>query len=92
MKKFFAALAFAAVLLPATVSAAEPERRFTRDGTTYVYTVTPAAGGRQVIEGRRLPGNSAFRLVVRGARVSGVSGGYPVSFRVPTPAVQVAAR
>lgn len=81
MHKFISAAALSALLIPAVSVAQTSEQRFTRDGSTYVYTVTPAAGGRQVIEGRRYPIGSAFRLVVTGSRVDGVSGGQPVSFR-----------
>ncbi|MDB5696547.1 MAG: hypothetical protein JWN21_2090 [Sphingomonas bacterium] len=91
MTKFIAALTIAAALLPAGVAARGPDQRFTRDGMTYVYSVSPAAGGRQVIQGRRLPGNSSFRLVVKGNRVAGTSGGQPVSFRVPVAAPAVLA-
>lgn len=93
MRNFIASLALAAAFFPAVVHARGTEQRFTRDGATYVYTVTSANSGRQVIEGRRLPGGSAFRLVVTGDRVDGMSGGQPVSFRTPRPAaVTVAAR
>lgn len=91
--KLVSTLALAAAFIPASLLAHVGEQRFTRDGTTYVYTVTPAKGGRQVIEGRRLPGGSAFRLVVSGNRVDGVSGGQPVSFRAKAAAsTEVAAR
>ena len=81
MQKFYAILATAAALFPSVLHARELEHRFTRAGVTYVYTIAPAPGGRRVIEGRRLPTGSAFRLVVSGDRVDGVSGGQPVSFR-----------
>ncbi|HEU0044322.1 hypothetical protein [Sphingomonas sp.] len=93
MKTFLSSAALAALFIPATAFAQAAEQRFTRDGMTYVYTVTPAAKGRQVIEGHRLPSGSAFRLVVNGKRVDGMSGGQPVSFRTPKPsATLVAAR
>ena len=95
MKTLFSVLALAASFVATGASAAPAEQRFTRAGVTYVYTVADAAGGRRVIEGRRYPGNSAFRLVVKGKRVSGVADGQPVSFRTPAIAastVQVAAR
>jgi len=79
-------LAAAAAALTSTIGMARAadtaEQRFVHDGQTYAYTVTPVADGRQVIEGRKLPNGSAFRLVVKGDRVSGVSGGVPVAFRV----------
>jgi hypothetical protein len=95
MKTLFPVLALAASFVAAGASAAPAEQRFTRAGVTYVYTVTDASGGRRVIEGRRFPGNSAFRLVVNGKRVNGMADGYPVSFRTPAvagPPVEVAAR
>ena len=93
MKKFIAVLALAAAFIPSSLLAQGSHQRFTRDGATYVYTITPAKGGRQVIEGRRLPTGSAFRLVVTGNRVDGVSGGQPVSFRTSgTQPAEVAAR
>ena len=85
-------LALASIALPAAIGAHGVEQRFTRDGTTYIYTVRSAAGGRQVIAGRRLPGGSAFRLVVTGTHVDGISGGQPVSFRTTPATVTLAAR
>ncbi|HEU0066212.1 MAG TPA: hypothetical protein VFQ57_03120 [Sphingomonas sp.] len=75
-------IAAAAVALTSTIGMAEkPQQRFTHDGSTYIYTAAPTNNGRTVINGRRLPGGEAFRLIVRGDRVSGVAGGMPVSFR-----------
>ena len=81
MQKFYAFLAASAALAPSVLYARGPEHRFTRAGVTYVYTVAPAASGRQIIEGRRLNDGSAFRLVVSGDRVNGISGGQPIAFR-----------
>ena len=93
MHKFFTTMALAAALIPAAVVAAPGQQRFTRDGISYVYTVSDAKGGRQVIEGRRLSDGAGFRLVVRGKRVDGTSGGQPVSFRTATARpVTIAAR
>lgn len=93
MPKLVTILALAAVALPSGVFARGAEQRFTRKGVTYVYTVAPAKGGRQIVEGRRLPSGSAFRLVVSGNRVDGTSGGQPVAFQLPVkPATEVAAR
>ena len=78
LKLFVAAMAIAAA---APAIAGEPVR-FERDGQTYVYTVREAKGA-QVIQGRRFPSGSAFRLVVKNGRASGVSGGVPVAFAVP---------
>ncbi|WP_374943316.1 hypothetical protein [Sphingomonas sp.] len=75
-------LAAAALALTSTIGMAQDaEHRFVHDGSTYVYTVAPKQNGRTVLTGRRLPAGEAFRLVVDGHRVSGVSGGMPVSFR-----------
>ena len=43
--------AAAAVLLPASALAATAERSFTRDGHTYVYTLTPNDDGTTLIQG-----------------------------------------
>ncbi len=84
MTKFITSLiAAAATLVPVAATAQDGQQRFTRDGETYVYTVATATNGRQVIEGRRLRTGSAFRLVVVGDRIEGMSGGQPVSFRAP---------
>jgi len=79
----FAAVAAALTSTIGMARAADTaEQRFVHDGATYAYTITPAAKGRQVIEGRKLPNGRSFRLVVSGDRVSGVSGGVPVTFRL----------
>lgn len=83
MRNIYKFLAAAALFAPSLALAQTGEHRFTHRGATYVYTVTPAAHGRQVIEGRRLTDGSAFRLVVNGDRVDGVSGGQAVTFRAP---------
>jgi hypothetical protein len=75
--------ATALTALTATIGMArEPEQRFTYEGKTYTYTSTTAAGGRQIIEGHRLSDNTRFRLIVRGDRVTGMSGNTPVSFNI----------
>ena len=92
MRNTFKATALGALFMPAALAASGPEHRFTHKGVTYRYTVTNTENGRRVIEGRQSDG-SKFRLVVDGARVEGVSGGQPVSFRTPRGgAVTVAAR
>lgn len=83
MRTFYQLLAAAALFSPALALAQPAEQRFTHRGATYTYTVTPAAHGRRIIEGRRLTDGSAFRLIVDGERVSGTSGGQDVSFRAP---------
>lgn len=91
MRTFLTTIALLATAMPVPLLAQTTAQRFTRDGVTYVYTVT-SRGDRQVIQGRRLPSGSAFRLVVSGDRVDGVSGGQPVSFRTPAAATTLAAR
>ena len=92
MRNFFKVLALGALSLPAAVLAAGPEHRFTHNGVSYRYTVTQTENGRQVITGRQ-QGGTAFRYVVTGDRVEGISGGNPVSFRAPRARfVTVAAR
>ena len=87
-------IAATALALTSTVALArEGEQSFQHDGATYVYT-TKQVGKRQVIDGQRLPAGSKFHLVVADGRVSGLSGGVPVQFRVAQAAgaVEVAAR
>ena len=76
-------IAFAALSLTVGTAAiaGEPEKRFTRDGQTYAYIVESAPNG-QVIRGRTLPQGQSFRLFVRDGRVTGVTAGRPVAFRV----------
>ena len=69
--------------MPLPLFAQPTTERFTRDGVTYVYTVTPAGADRRVIEGHSTPGPAGFRLVVSGDRVEGTFGGQPVAFRRP---------
>ena len=94
MRNFIKLLAFMAVVAPVPALAHDSAHRFTHRGVTYTYTVTSDTQGRQVIEGRSQPGGSAYRLVVDGDHVEGVSGGQPVSFRAPkgSTGVAVAAR
>lgn len=97
MRKTIAIAAAVAAALTSTIGmAAEARQRFTHDGLTYVYTAKQA-GDRQIIDGRRFPSGAAFHLVVRDGRVSGVSGGVPVTFKLAEArgakaAVEVAAR
>ena len=84
-----AATAVAAISSPAFAKDAGPERSFTRDGQTYVYTVV-SNGKRVVISGRHYPSGSDFELIVRGDRITGVSGGQPVSFKVPNAQAKLA--
>ena len=78
-KLFLAAALIATLATPALAEGKQAEKSFSRDGATYVYTTTTKAD-RVVISGRRFPEGSAFRFVVRGDQVTGVSGGEPVSF------------
>lgn len=74
--------ATAALTLATGAFAAAPQRTFSRDGATYVYTATDL-GNRVILAGREVTSGTDFRLVVRGDQVTGVSGGVPVSFRKP---------
>jgi len=81
-KTLLAAVALVATLsTPAFAKDANEPRTFTRDGQTFVYTVSTKAN-RVIISGHRFPSGSAFDFVVRGDQVSGVSNGEPVSFTV----------
>ncbi|KQN92954.1 hypothetical protein ASE95_10140 [Sphingomonas sp. Leaf231] len=83
--------AAAAILLPAAALAAPAERSFTRDGHSYVYTVTPNGDGTTLIQGHEVGSDEPFRLTVKGTRVSGQANGRTVSFRAPRPLAQVLA-
>ncbi|MES3108438.1 hypothetical protein [Sphingomonas aurantiaca] len=81
MRNTFKIIAAAAAALTSTIGmAADDKQSFVHEGSTYVYTTTQD-GGRQVIDGRSYPSGQKFHLIVRGDRVSGVSGGVPVAFR-----------
>jgi hypothetical protein len=81
MRKTILILTAAAAALTSSVGmAAEGRQSFVHEGSTYVYT-TSRQDGRQVIDGRRFPSGQSFHLIVRGDRVSGTSGGVPVSFK-----------
>lgn len=74
-------LAAVAAALTSTIGMAhDGAQRFVHDGRTYVYTTTAADGGATLLQGRRYPDGTAFRLVVRGGRVTGRTGGIPVAF------------
>ncbi len=82
MRKTLTLLATAAAALTSTIGMAETApKQFVHEGKTYVYT-TALKDGRTVIDGHRLPDRAPFHLVVRNNRVSGMSGGVPVSFPV----------
>ncbi|KQM67714.1 hypothetical protein ASE75_01995 [Sphingomonas sp. Leaf17] len=87
MRKTLTLLATAAAALTSTIGMAQSTsdqtapKQFVHEGKTYVYT-TAMKDGRTVIDGHRLPDRAPFHLVVRNNRVSGMSGGIPVSFPV----------
>lgn len=81
MRKTVYILAAAAAALTSTIGMAEEAKQsFVHEGSTYVYT-TSTENGRQVIDGRRFPSGQQFHLIVNGDRVSGTSGGVPVTFK-----------
>ncbi len=81
MRKTVYILAAATAALTSSIGMAEEAKQsFVHQGNTYVYT-SAVQGDRQVIDGHRYPSGQPFHLVVRGKRVSGVSGGVPVAFR-----------
>ena len=77
---FVGALSAIAATAPAHAEDAG-KQRFTHEGYTYVYDVKDTKTG-QVISGRRYPDAVAFNLAVKNGRVSGVSGGQSVEFKV----------
>lgn len=82
LSKFIVACAVSAIA--ATAAQAEdaaPKQRFTHEGYTYVYQVKDTKTGK-VISGRRFPDAVAFNLAVKNGKVSGVSGGQQVAFKV----------
>lgn len=85
LSKFVAASALSAIIAIAIAAPAQAEeagkQRFTHEGYTYVYEVKDSKTGK-VISGRRFPDAVAFNLSVKNGKVSGVSGGQPVSFKV----------
>lgn len=83
LSKFVAASALSAVIAIAAPAQAEEagKQRFTHEGYTYVYEVKDSKTGK-VISGRRFPDAVAFNLSVKNGKVSGVSGGQQVSFKV----------
>ncbi|MEN2785697.1 hypothetical protein ACFOKI_11200 [Sphingomonas qilianensis] len=80
MTKFLTAALLAAIAIPAVASAEEaPQRSFTRDGQTFVYT-SVVKDDKTVLSGHAYPSGRDFTLSVRGKRVRGYAGGVPVSF------------
>lgn len=78
MTKFALSIAAASAVLFAAAPAAA-ESSFKHGADTYVYSVSEQSGER-VITGKRYPGNSDFRFVVRNGRVSGSVDGRSVAF------------
>ncbi|WP_310224847.1 hypothetical protein [Sphingobium xenophagum] len=72
--------AFVAIAAPAQAEEAG-KQRFTHEGYTYVYEVKDTKTGK-LISGRRFPDAVAFNLSVKNGKVSGVSGGQNVAFKV----------
>ncbi|OHD04012.1 MAG: hypothetical protein A3H25_14330 [Sphingomonadales bacterium RIFCSPLOWO2_12_FULL_63_15] len=83
LSKFVAASALSAFVAIAAPAQAEEagKQRFTHEGYTYVYEVKDTKTGK-VISGRRFPDAVAFNLSVKNGKVSGVSGGQNVAFKV----------
>ena len=82
LSKFVLSALFAAVAVNAPAHAEDaPKQKFTHEGYTYVYDVKDTKTGK-VISGRRYPDAVAFNLSVKNGRVSGVSGGQTVAFKV----------
>jgi hypothetical protein len=81
MRPYHVVAAIVASLTATIGMAAEPEQRFVHQGHTYVYQTADSDAGR-VITGHQLDNGAPFRLVVKNGRVTGMSGGTPVSFRV----------
>ncbi|AEG48110.1 hypothetical protein Sphch_0412 [Sphingobium chlorophenolicum L-1] len=75
-----ALFAFGAANAPAHAEEAA-KQKFTHEGYTYVYDVKDTKTGK-VISGRRYPDAVAFNLSVKNGRVSGVSGGQSVAFKL----------
>ena len=82
LSKFVLSTLFAAGAVNAPAHAEDAaKQKFTHEGYTYVYAVKDTKTGR-VISGRRYPDAVAFNLAVKNGRVSGMSGGQAVTFKV----------
>lgn len=83
LSKFIVTGALGAIIAIAAPAQAEEagKQRFTHEGYTYVYEVKDTKTGK-FISGRRFPDSVAFNLAVRNGKVSGVSGGKQVDFKV----------
>ncbi len=80
-KLIVAGVVSATVATAAYAEDAAPKQRFSHEGYTYVYQVKDTKAGK-VISGRRFPDAVAFNLAVKNGKVSGVSGGQQVAFKV----------
>lgn len=81
LSKFIVAGALSAIAVTAAQAEDTAKQRFTHEGYTYVYEVKDTKTGK-LISGRRYPDSVAFNLAVKNGKVSGVSGGQKVDFRV----------
>lgn len=81
LSKFIVAALTATVATAGYAAEDTAKQRFTHEGYTYVYQVKDTKAGK-VISGRRYPDAVAFNLAVKNGKVSGVSGGQPVGFKV----------
>ncbi|MCB4860813.1 hypothetical protein K7W03_14560 [Sphingobium sp. PNB] len=82
LSKFVLSALFAAGAANAPAHAEDAaKQKFTHEGYTYVYDVKDTKTGK-VISGRRYSDAVAFNLSVKNGRVSGVSGGQSVAFKV----------
>jgi hypothetical protein len=81
LSKFIVAGALSAIAATAAQAEDTAKQRFTHEGYTYVYEVKDTKTGK-LISGRRYPDSVAFNLAVKNGKVSGVSGGQQVNFRV----------
>lgn len=80
LSKFIVTGAIVALAVPAQAEESA-KQRFTHEGYTYVYEVKDTKIGK-VISGRRFPDSVAFNLAVKNGKVSGVSGGQQVAFKI----------
>ena len=81
LSKFIVAGALSAIAATAAQAEDTAKQRFTHEGYTYVYEVKDTKTGK-LISGRRYPDSVAFNLAVKNGKVTGVSGGQKVDFRV----------
>lgn len=81
LSKFVVAFIMASAASTGYAAEDAGKQRFSHEGFTYVYNVKETANGK-VISGRRYPDAVAFNLAVKNGKVSGVSGGKPVNFKV----------